>query len=728
MDLNRISLAIVLMTGVMTTPVMAMNDSSKTVCTIEGNPEPRIVELIYDTTDSPIPCRVLYTKDGSTVESGSAKNTKGHCEKIERNIVRKLIKADYQCDHSFQGALAPQDRSVVLNLFEAPVLTTPKALDVSAEDSAAELAARQRLAETTEALEASLAESVNTDTQTQLLEALTVALSEVYGDIDPDAISLTIDVSVDVDVTIDETLTTLAEAGTTNDTSGDVPALAATDLPSTDEKSYEPANPGAVLTASNNDYAILSIPLSSESEAHRYASEVRSLYPNVVSRVSRASPYDSSAESANDSQWHVVLGESRSEEQLISSLALLTPAITEQFAVTALNDSAATSLDYVPDDWARYAVASCYAKGHQTTTDIADCAGVVVDVDSFLSCVGGGVCAPQLFSDNVKPEHIDLLAVIGSDDPVAVARQRLVERVEGCERLDGDSDSDFAECAALSILDDDQREVYDCYQRDSSTLGMLQCAGSDSVSDYAYLYERCTADSYMAAECVLDNLDNDYLADASRCVHYGDTEAVLSCALDSSLDIDESRALSCLQYSDNNTARAQCLARDYLSDTDSALLRCATETTDITAFGLCSAERNGDLTREEYLAAQCLLAGNTDSQSLLSCAGGRFASNDIGNCLINGIDDPACFDTETELNQLADNAMEDFIATNGLESDLALFRQGLYADEGGDIPDILASAVLLKVFAGTKKAAKAVTGTVKKGTKNVFKRFGFGKN
>ncbi len=749
-----------------TAPAISANNSSTTICTLPGHPTPRIVELIYDSPESPIPCRVLYTKDGTTTEEASAQNTKGYCEKAERKIVRTLVKADYTCEHSFEGVTIERDSSVVLNLFEPAARTRSTALDLNVDTVATTsvLPNDNRQAEhvrhTTAALEDSLAQSVRTQTNTALLEELKVALSEVYGDIDPDAIGLTVNVSVDVDITIDDTIivssqntsadtlstespaesnsvaladTTSPTASATDEAPADTPPTDAVIAEGasnvlTDTPAFKPAEPGAVLTGTVIDYAIVSTPLPSENDAHRYASEVRYLYPNVVSRVSRSS--------ANDNQWHVVLGQSNSETTLATALASLSPSLSKQFVIQTLNDpTSPTQLEYVPDDWARYAVASCYAQGHQTTTDLAECAGVVLDVDSFLSCVGGGVCAPELFSDTVKPEYIDLVAVIGSDDPVAAARQRLVSRVEGCERLDGTTDRDFAECAALSIMDDDQREVYDCYQRDNSTLGMLQCAGSDSVSDYAYLYERCTADNYMAAECLLDNLDNEYLSDASRCVHYGDTEAILGCALDSSLDIEESRALSCLQYSGSNTERAQCLARDYLSDTDSALLSCATETTDVASFGLCSAERNGDLTREEYLAAQCLLAGNTDSQSLLSCAGGRFASNDIGNCLINGIDDPACFDTETELNQLANNAMEDFISTNGLEKELALYRAGLFTDEGGDIPDILSNPLLLKVFAGTKAAAKAVTKTVTKQsktvtekTKSVFKRFGFGKN
>jgi hypothetical protein len=54
------------------------NDAVKYTCTM-GNVE-RIIEVIYTSSDKPVPCSVSYTKDGATQTLWNYENTEGQCE------------------------------------------------------------------------------------------------------------------------------------------------------------------------------------------------------------------------------------------------------------------------------------------------------------------------------------------------------------------------------------------------------------------------------------------------------------------------------------------------------------------------------------------------------------------------------------------------------------------------------------------------------------------------
>lgn len=276
------------------------------------------------------------------------------------------------------------------------------------------------------------------------------------------------------------------------------------------------------------------------------------------------------------------------------------------------------------------------------------------------------------------------------------------------------------------MMSDNQREMLDCYDREQGDIGLLKCSGSESLAENVALYERCAVDGYFASECVLENLDNDYLSSASRCVHYGETKEVLSCALDANLDVDESRVLSCLQYSDNSSQRASCLAENYLDEDQMAIVRCSETTDSVADLGLCSARYNGSLSADELLAAECLLSGSRQADSFLDCAGGRLAVAELDRCVENGVPSTDCMVDEIVVAGVATGTLEHFLDDELVSSDIAQMREAMYADKGGDLPEILSSSALTKLFSSTvevtKKAAKKTT----KATKRLWNKLGFG--
>ena len=283
--------------------------------------------------------------------------------------------------------------------------------------------------------------------------------------------------------------------------------------------------------------------------------------------------------------------------------------------------------------------------------------------------------------------------------------------MEGCEHLADVTDAEFAECVTLSVLDDDHREIYDCYQRSASELDLIECAGSDTMVDYARVYERCGTSGYEASACLLEASDNDYLESAAHCLSHEVAADIATCSLDANLSDDEALLLACVTDYAELSERATCLARERLDDTEYAALRCAARTVSLSEYGLCVGELSGALSAEALHTARCLEGAAIEPGTLLECAGGRFVDEDIGRCLAHGFDDPRCLEPETVIAQVADDAVESYLQLASIESEIARFRQELYALEGGDLAEMLAGdggARLISVPTEVKKTKKSL--------------------
>ncbi len=699
-------------------------NASQTICIHGSTQEERRVELVYEKLESPVPCALFYDKDGVRTDVASAKNSKGHCEKVERKMVRNLVSSGFECKHSFLGDLGAQEKSAIeLNLFpnekrvqrtsrkdvesSNAAVTSDLSKGSSSEPSLSISPAQKKPSVTSGAsatqianeLKAKLEQEYLSDLQERLEQEFTNALSDDY------IVDVTVQLNLEVNIT------------PTGNTS------IATEMPqdSIDVNPIEltrvPDELGIVdETIRNDSYTVASKSFDNEMDAHRFAAEFHGRYPLVTSRVGQ---FDA------ENDWRLILGIGDDETLLQEGFSQLDSKTQTYFEVLQVQDALTkdNALLWVPDDWARYAVAGCYAKGNTTSIELAQCAGVVVDVDSFLSCLAGGICLPERFSADLSPEQIDFLELVGSSDPAAAARGILLNNIQGCENLREPGSKEAAECVALSILDEDQRQMYDCYQNTGENIDLIHCVGNEELSDSLLLYERCAIDSITLSECVLAEIDNEHLNNAARCVNYGDTEAVLSCAINANLDADESRVLSCITDSNIRTDQAQCLSREYLDEEQTALLNCTSSNRNESNFGLCVANEQGILSENEYRAAECLLAGESDPNSLLNCAGARFASNELNQCMSKNIPLSECFTTETLLNEVVANQVEDLIDLQVLDQQIALFRAEKYALEGGDLPTILATTASAKLFAMTT----AVVKNVKKTGGGLLKKFGFGK-
>lgn len=72
---------------------------SRTICTNSNVAKPQTTDVVYYRQDRPYPCRVFYTVGGKTTEKGGWNNSPGGCERVEKNIVSNLHKAQYACVH-----------------------------------------------------------------------------------------------------------------------------------------------------------------------------------------------------------------------------------------------------------------------------------------------------------------------------------------------------------------------------------------------------------------------------------------------------------------------------------------------------------------------------------------------------------------------------------------------------------------------------------------------------
>ncbi|MFK7889817.1 MAG: hypothetical protein AB8B63_03295 [Granulosicoccus sp.] len=681
-------------------------NASLTNCVNSVTQEERKVELIYQTSDSPIPCSLYYDKGGAREEVASAKNTKGYCENIERKMVQNLVSAGFVCQHSFLGALGTQEKyNIAIDLFggsNASPAPAPLPQTIYPVDN----------------VDASFVEDIAEDIQIKLEEKYIADLQERLQNDFSEALGAEYLVGVTVNLSLELSVSRVP-SGKPDRQELDLPFGA--DAATIQSKAKGTENKDASdmsSTLANGRFILSSRVFDNEQDAHRFAAEFHNIYPRVQSRVGRYN---------NGGDWRLVLGVSDNQERLTEALSQL-DANTQRYFSTSETVMASTEDNapvWVPDDWARYAIAGCYARGHTTSLEIADCASVVLDVDSFLSCLAGGVCVPEQFTADMTPEQIDFLEVVGSDDPVAAARGIMINNIRGCETLEEPRSRDVAECVALSILDDDQVQMYECSQRTDDKLGLLGCLGDETLADNLILYERCAVDSLTMAECMMLEVNNEHLNSAARCVNYGDTEAILACVVDSNLDADESRVLSCMSNTSTRSDQAQCLSREYLDKEQAALIGCARVGGSEADFGLCLVRERGVLESNEYRAAECLLAGEVEPRSLLNCAGARFASNELNQCMDADTPLGECFTMETVISDVVASNIDSLIDINAVDNQIAMFRSELYALEGGDLAEVLSDEASAQLFATTEEVAEEVAKDVKKKGAGLLKRLGF---
>lgn len=73
------------------------NDAIKYTCTM-GNAK-RVIEVVYASTEKPIPCTVSYTKDGNAQTLWSYESTEGQCEAKAAEFAEKQSGWGFSCSN-----------------------------------------------------------------------------------------------------------------------------------------------------------------------------------------------------------------------------------------------------------------------------------------------------------------------------------------------------------------------------------------------------------------------------------------------------------------------------------------------------------------------------------------------------------------------------------------------------------------------------------------------------
>lgn len=77
------------------------NDAVKYTCKM-GNAE-RVIEVVYASTDKPVPCTVSYTKDGNAQTLWSYESTEGQCEAKAAEFAEKQSGWGFSCTSESNG-------------------------------------------------------------------------------------------------------------------------------------------------------------------------------------------------------------------------------------------------------------------------------------------------------------------------------------------------------------------------------------------------------------------------------------------------------------------------------------------------------------------------------------------------------------------------------------------------------------------------------------------------
>jgi hypothetical protein len=617
---------------------------STTVCTSENSEDSRLVRVIYEEDSSPLPCRVMYQKSGTERELASAKHTLGFCEKTERQVVKRLASSGWDCRHALTAAGIEPDYSVQpdLNLegdHADPELKTP------AMSTALVFSEKTRL-------QALFEQTLKPSLQRQLLDDLQQAAGE----------ELSIDVKLNADISVG-----IADAV---DNTQHVEAI----------------GPFSDRQISLSRYVLATRPLNSEQFAHNLAAEIKRVYPNLEHRVAEFG-------SGLDLTYRVVYGAAESLDELNAALDLLGPAVRELLLVLD-TDVDADPVRYVPTDWQRYAIAHCLADGYTSVADLARCSSLKLTVGSLLACLGGSICIPAQGSEPKNAEDypsVDLLAALDSDEPVAKARDEINISVDRCKSLKSAHRMKQAECIAMSLLDESQEFVFECFKKSDSVVAMLACSAGSTVADVVSRYEQCTASTKVNLQCLIEMTGSDFVGRSVRCLDEDSDEAIARCTILANVDTDRQKTLACLGKFSDVAMRARCIAGRHIDPPEAALLNCSLGSPSSEEFGLCTVAELEIGSALQWIAAECLYDGVELAIGLLNCAGGRFAGLELLQCLHDDVDFSLCFHRNTLITEIVNKRIDRAINPGHFDRQIASYRKQLYSSQGGDLSAVLAA-------------------------------------
>ncbi|MFK7893137.1 MAG: hypothetical protein AB8B63_20150, partial [Granulosicoccus sp.] len=591
---------------------LAGSTLSTTHCRSDIAGETRRLQVVYEQASSPVPCTVMYEKAGVESELGSARSTVGHCERIERQVIRNLSSVGWQCRHLLTGTEIEPDYSIQADRFSAglaPLSTT-------------NVRSRSAL---TALMQSQLDDIVHTEYLSVIQKQLQ---TDLQSRIESDHV---VNVDLSIAVSVNDTYASLGEQN---------PAVSASE---------------AASLAQLRRYVLFSESFSTENRSHSLAAQIRRSYPNLLTRVV-------SFGLAPDIMFRVVLGTSDSRDDLEKFLEAFDSSFRNVLQISDTENSQ-QPIRYSPDDWQRYLIAFCVSEGRTSTTELAGCSGFVLDADSLLDCLGGGSCVlkPAVRADTTTAiSEIDLLEVLATDKPSVMARDRIIDEVRQCLALmeDNEHHDTIANCIAKRLLDNEQRFVFDCAQRNPSVSGLMECAAGAEVSQVVALYEQCAVSRKVNLQCLVEMTGSDHVARTSDCLQAGSNEKIRQCLTRADLDIGNQTAQSCLQDFPDAVQQIACISGGHLNAQQSAMLACSVNSPSAVDFGVCTAKmlQTGS-SPAQLAAASCLVQGNQTALELLNCAGGRFAAQEIAACQATGTSWLSCFGARTLLSDILADTM-----------------------------------------------------------------------
>lgn len=628
--------------------------SSTTSCYWQSEVATRIIRVIYDDPLSPLPCRVMYEKDGVEQELASARNTAGFCESTERQVIKNLSVAGWHCEHGFQGAVLEADPALSLDLsFEGHY--TADALNTNQTSLAEERAIKSRLLNTFE-------QHHRLPLQEQLANELRLTL--------PDDLQL--QVQLDATVTLVRMPDTASETGTEK--------AETKNLTTAPRFSSEPSN----LAANAAVYALASAAMRDEQQAQNLAAELYRVHPLVASRVAMLGTERASV-------YRVLLGTAQSQEPLVDALQSLGESVRGLFDVIDASGQSEI-MHYLPDDRTRYILAQCLSEGHREVDALARCSGYVVGVDVLMSCLAGGSCLPAKATRNDDYPAIDIVEAIDTDDPVEVARVHANKYVKQCESLSDPTGRESAECIAFLLLDDDQRFVIDCYEKDPVNEDLIACVGGERLANIVNQYSRCAASREVNQQCLLELTDNDFVSRSAACLESASNETIARCTVLANVDTSHDKSINCLQRFTNANLQLSCITSRHLTAEQATLLECSVGSPEIGVFTECAAGKLDIGSAGQWSAVGCLLEGSHSVMDVLNCAGGRFAAAELQACLATESLLADCLAVETILTDILQRQIARHFTLAGQSPHIAKFRQQLYAAQGGDLSELLSDS------------------------------------
>ena len=397
--------------------------------------------------------------------------------------------------------------------------------------------------------------------------------------------------------------------------------------------------------ADHGRYAVLIDAFKTEDDAQIFAAGIKRMLPLVPVHIRKLTQ--------SGLPFSVYAGAEASEDGA--------RALVEKIGAAASPDGQVLDLftplgNKIAADWQRYAVASCFHQGHETQRAMAHCSGLVVDATQLTSCLNGGLCRP--------PQ----LAPISGTPLSSVPERALIEQpwigdqIAACDA--NAEDGNVTECGINLMLSADQRKMLSCSRSSETEADALACMAGPRLGPTEKKMLTCLQDNDGTAP-MSTCLMTDYAAADSRavttCFDNRTTEPFASCIATNVSAVTDQRVSECAQKTDNDPiATGLCAAEFYLTARQRQTLECWSQTSSLTAFGVCTLGSDLGFSASDQLVATCAATSKGDIHTFAMCAGGSLTLREMKVCSETPEDvRAACYQSDSAMTAFLDSTPKD---------------------------------------------------------------------